>query len=96
MSLISDALNPRRRRLRETILSYRRTFERDKISRQTLAWLLESCGLLRMVETEEQRVLHNWGIYLLENMGALQGLNYEDLVDAVLSLTIPEEAIDKV
>jgi hypothetical protein len=93
MSLISN-VSPRRRRLRETILSYRRTFEKDVLSRQTLAWLLESCGLLKKIETEEQRILHNWGIYLLENMGALQGFNYEDMVDTILKLTIPEEAID--
>lgn len=88
-------LNRKRLRLRETILSYRQTFERDKVSRQTLGWLIESCGFLKKIETEEQRLIHNWGIYLLENLGALQGLNYERLVDAILNLTIPDEAIDK-
>jgi hypothetical protein len=82
-------------RTRETVICYRHTFEKDDISRQTLAWIVESCGLFKKVETEEQRAAHNWGIYLLENLGVLQGLNYGKLIDAMLNLPIPEEAIDK-
>ena len=59
-----------------------------------LIWLIERCGLMKRIETEEQRVLHNWGIEMLENMGMTQGPNYRLLVDAMLKLGIPEEAVD--
>lgn len=49
---------------------------------------------MKRIDTEEQRVLHNWGIEMLENMGMTQGPNYRLLVDAILKLGIPEEAID--
>ena len=80
-------------RLRETVLTYRAAFG-TQAGRQVLGWLVERCGFLKPIETEEQRLLHNWGIALLENMGSLQEFNYERLVDAILSLTIPDEAID--
>ena len=60
-----------------------------------LVWYLERCGLMRRIENEEQRVLHNWGIELLENMGITQGVNYRALVDAILRFGIPKEAIDE-
>ena len=47
------------------------------------------------VETEEQRVLHNWGMELLENMGLTQGMNYGALVESLLKLGIPDEALDE-
>jgi hypothetical protein len=50
---------------------------------------------LKRIENDEQRVLHNWGIELLENMGLTQGINYRALVDAALRLGIPKEAIDE-
>lgn len=59
-----------------------------------LVWLIERCGMMKRIDTEEQRVLHNWGIEMLENMGMTQGPNYRLLVDAILKLGIPEEAID--
>jgi hypothetical protein len=49
---------------------------------------------MKRIDTEEQRVLHNWGIEMLDNMGMTQGPNYRKLVDAVLKFGIPEEAID--
>jgi hypothetical protein len=48
------------------------------------------------IETDEQRVLHNWGIELLENMGLTQGMNYGALVESLLKLGIPDEALDPV
>lgn len=63
--------------------------------RVALIWYLERCGLMKRIETEEQRVLHNWGIELLENMGITQGINYRMLVDAILKFGIPNEAIDE-
>jgi hypothetical protein len=50
--------------------------------------------MLKRIETDEQRVLHNWGIELLENMGLTQGLNYDRLVEAMQRFTIPDEAVD--
>jgi len=88
-------LPSRQSRRKETILTYRAAFERSVEGRQVLAWLVEHCGLLRPIENEEQRVLHNWGVNLLENMGMTQGFNYDRLVDDLLRLTIPIEAIDK-
>jgi len=82
-------------RRRETILTYRAAFERTDEGRQVLHWLLERCGLFEQIQTEEQRIMHNWGITLLDNMGMTQGFNYDRLIDALLSMTIPDEAIDK-
>jgi hypothetical protein len=86
---------PQSRRTRETIVVYRQVFGKDEASRVALVWLLERCGLLKRIENDEQRVLHNWGIELLENMGLTQGINYRALVDAALRLGIPKEAIDE-
>lgn len=83
------------RRTRETVIRYRHTFEKDAVSRETLAWIVESCGLFKTITTDEQKAAHNWGIYLLENLGVTQGINYRRLVDAMLNLTIPDEALDK-
>ena len=80
-------------RHRGTVLTYRAAFERSEAGRLVLADLLESTGILRRVETEEQRIQHNWGVWLLENLAATQGLNYQALVDAILHLTIPDEAL---
>jgi len=55
---------------------------------------LEGAGFLKVIETEEQKQIHNYGVRLLENMGMTQGVNYRRLVDMLLSLTIPEESID--
>jgi hypothetical protein len=60
-----------------------------------MIWLMERCGLFKRIDTEEQRVLHNWGIEMLENMGMTQGPNYRALVDAMLKLGIPEEAVEE-
>ena len=49
---------------------------------------------MKPIKSEEQRVLHNWGIEMLENMGMTQGPNYRMLVDAMLKFGIPDEAID--
>lgn len=79
----------------ETIFNYRNVFGRDEGGKLVMIWFLERCGLMRRIENEEQRVLHNWGIELLENMGLTQGINYRALVDAVLRFGIPKEAIDQ-
>lgn len=77
-----------------TVLAYRQTFLRDEYSRKVFVWLLERCGMFKRVATEEQRVLHNWGIELLENMGLIQGLNYDRIVDAMTKFPVPDEAVD--
>jgi hypothetical protein len=80
-------------RVKETIQIYRNVFGTGH-GRVVFGWLLERTGLLMHVETEEQRVLHNWGIELLENMGLTQGMNYGALVESLLKLGIPDEALD--
>ena len=88
-------LRPQSRRTQETIAIYRQAFGKDDAGRMAMIWFLERCGLFRRIETDEQRVLHNWGIELLENMGVTQGINYRALVDATLRFGIPKEAIDE-
>lgn len=92
--LVSRLLRRQDSRLDITISTYRHTFLRDEYSKKCFVWLLERCGMFKRVETEEQRILHNWGIELLENMGLTQGLNYDRLVEAMQRFTIPQEAID--
>lgn len=81
-------------RLDITVLAYRHAFLRDEYSKKVFVWLMERCGMFKRIETEEQRVLHNWGIELLENMGLVQGLNYDKLVESMQMFTVPKEAID--
>ena len=81
-------------RTKETVLSYRHTYGRDDISRWTFARLLESGGLFKRIDTEEQRAAHNYIVYLLENMGMTQGVNYDELANMLFSLSIPDEAVD--
>lgn len=50
--------------------------------------------MFKRVDNDEQRILHNWGIELMENMGLIQGLNYDRLVESMQRLTIPKEALD--
>ena len=82
-------------RVKETVQIYRNVFGTGH-GRVVFAWLLERTGLFMRVETDEQRVLHNWGIELLENMGLTQGMNYGALVESFLKLGIPDEALDPV
>lgn len=85
---------PEAKRTEYTVALYRQAFGTPQ-GRIVLGWLLERCGFGRRVENEEQRVLHNWGIDLLENMGLTQGPNYKALVDSLLLQGVPEEAIDR-
>lgn len=87
-------------RTADTVQIYRSVFGKSAgiqgdMGRQVLTWLIERCGMFQRIENEEQRILHNWGIELLENMGLIQGLNYRALVDAILQFGIPDEAIDR-
>jgi hypothetical protein len=95
LKVLDRLLNRQDARLKETILTYRSVFGTGN-GRAVFGWLLERCGLFLHVETEEQRVLHNWGIELLENMGLTQGMNYKALVESLLKLGIPDEALDDV
>ena len=101
LRVLDRLLNRENARLKETIQVYRTVFgtapgTQGEVGRVVFGWLLERCGLFVRIETEEQRVLHNWGIELLENMGLTQGINYGGIVDALLKLGIPDEAIDPV
>jgi hypothetical protein len=93
-SLVNRLLRRPDSRPQITVLAYRQTFLRDEYSRKVFVWLLERCGTFKRVETDEQRVLHNWGIELLENMGLIQGLNYDRIVDAMTKFPVPTEAVD--
>jgi len=92
--LLSKLLLRKDSRLDITILAYRQTFLRDETTRRVFVWLLERCGMFKRVDNDEQRILHNWGIELMENMGLIQGLNYDRLVESMQRLTIPKEALD--
>jgi hypothetical protein len=99
MRLLDKVLR-RNSRLPETVLTYRAALGgspglQGEAGRQVFFWLIERCGIFRRIENEEQRVLHNWGIELLENMGLTQGINYKGVVDALLKLGIPDEAFDE-
>ena len=85
-------------RPKETILTYRAAFERTQEGKWAFARLLESGGLLKRIESDEQCAAHNMMITLLENMGMTQGVNATEIYDRLgamlLGLTIPDEAID--
>ena len=82
-------------RTRETVLWYRHAYEKDKESRWAFARLVENGGLFRPILNEEQKAAHNALVYLLENMGMTQGLNYDMLAEMMLRLPIAEDSIDK-
>ena len=82
-------------RTRETILWYRNVYGRDAQGKWAFARLIEQGGLFKRIEGEEHRAAHNQLVYLLENMGMTQGMNYDKLAEFMLSLPIPDEAIDK-
>ena len=81
-------------RTHTTVAMYRLALKDPRI-KKTFCWQLESCGFLKTIENEEQRILHNWMIRLLENAGFTQGGNLERIVDFLLTLEIPPEAIEK-
>jgi len=85
----------REQRPKPLLVAYRNTFERTAEGKLVLAHLLRSYGLFNRVENDAQRERHNMGVEMLEHLGVVQGLNYDALVDAILRLTIPEEAIEK-
>ena len=74
-----------------TAALYRAPFTRDENGKLVLTWLLQRAGFLKRIDTDEQRMLHNWGIELLENMGVLDtDKNYRSVVDALLALPLPD------
>jgi len=82
-------------RTKDTILWYRAAYSKDNQTKWVFARLLESGGLFRRIDTEEQKAAHNYIVMMLENMGFTQGVNYDRLAEILFNLTIPEEAIDK-
>jgi hypothetical protein len=95
LKVLLNRLLHRDSRLDITILNYRQTFMANENAKRVFVWLLERCGMFKRIDTEEQRILHNWGIELMENMGLTQGLNYDQLVESLARFTIPKEAIDE-
>lgn len=89
---------PRNIRTKETVLTYHAAYGRTPEGRWAFARLLESGGLLRRVENEEQRAAHNHMISLLENMGLTQGRNESELYDKLgamlMGLAPADEAVD--
>jgi hypothetical protein len=94
LNKLRDNLLRRDNRTKETILWYRHAYEKDAQSKWAFARLIESGGLFKAIITDEQRAAHNQIVYLLENMGMTQGVNYDKLAELLLALTIPDEAID--
>ena len=84
----------REKRPRPLLVAYRAAFERTADGKLVLKHLLGTYGLLSRIENEEQRVRHNMGVELLEHLGVVQGLNWDALVDAILRLSIPSEAVE--
>jgi len=73
---------------RRSELLYRNVFLENENGRLVLNSLLQQCGLLRMIGSEEQRILHNWGVYLLANLGldtmsATGMVDYGNVIDAL-------------
>jgi len=94
LSKIRASLLRRDSRPRETILAYRKVYSDPQFGLWAFARLLESGGLFKRIDTEEQRAAHNVVVTMLENMGIPQGLNYDELARLVFNLTIPPEAVD--
>ena len=74
-------------------LMYRNVFLENPNGRLVLNSLLQSCGLLRVIENDEQRILHNWGVYLLANLGldttTVKGVvDYNNVIDALASMKV--------
>ena len=84
----------REQRPRPLLVAYRNTFDRTAEGKLVLQHWLGTCGLLNRIENEEQRIRHNMGVEMLEHMGLVQGDNWGKVVDAILRLTIPQEAIE--
>jgi hypothetical protein len=83
--------NDDREAQRYATLMYRNVFLESPNGRLVLNSMLQSCGLLRVVENEEQRILHNWGVYLLSNLGldiaTVKGVvDYNDLIDSLAKI----------
>lgn len=75
-------------------LLYRNVFIENANGREVLNMLLRTCGLFKKIETEEQRVLHNWGVYLLYNLGlntldATGMVDYHQVIDAIAKIGNP-------
>ena len=81
-------------RPRSVLITARNAFDRTPDGRALLKYLLQSYGLLSRIESDEQRIRHNVGVELLEHLGVVQGMNWDRLVDDMLRLTIPKEAIE--
>jgi hypothetical protein len=82
------------KRPKTLIVAYRQVFDFSPAGKAVLAHLLGSYGLFQRIENDEQRSRHNMGVELLEHLGAVQGLNYERLIESILKLTIPAEAVE--
>lgn len=87
---MSDMIRPQQPPpLTLTAATYRAVLTRDEQAKTVLSWLLQRAGFFQRIETEEQRLLHNWGIELLENMGMTGEEGYRRIVDAVVATPLP-------
>lgn len=94
LNRLRDNLLRRDSRPRETVLAYRKVYSDPQYGLWAFARLLESGGIFKRIETDEQRITHNVVVTMLENMGIPQGLNYDELAKLVFKLSIPPESID--
>ena len=80
------------------MLTYQAAYSRTPEGRWAFARLLETGGLLRRIENDEQRHAHNHMVSLIENMGMTQGRNeteiYDKLATMLLGLSPADEAVD--
>ncbi len=82
--------DPQAERDRLTKEMYRRVFLGSDEGRIVLGWILQTCGFLKEIKTEEQRAAHNWGVTLLENLGCdtKQPFEYGRIIEALASTVI--------
>ena len=77
---------------RDSVLFTRDAFQRNP---DGYVWLLDDCGLLKRIENDDQRAIHNWGVNLLENAGAGMPLNRYGVLHAILNTILAGDIPDE-
>ena len=85
----------------QSVAMFRQYLRRDPSAKWQFIRFLEHGGFLKRIDSSSESIMrehvamHNWVITELENLGIVQGGNLEKIVDFLLTLEIPPEAIDK-
>lgn len=55
-----------------------------------LGWILQTCGFLKEIKTDEQRAAHNWGVALIENLGCdtTHPIEYGQIIEALAKMVV--------